>query len=71
VSACHGDARRDGVPLSDLLLNLVLKVRKGSAHKWMTLEHLLKSRMLLGEACEVMPVERLKEAINHGFVVVS
>jgi hypothetical protein len=56
--------------VSDLLLKLVLKVRKGSAHKQMTLDHLLKSGML-GDACEVMPVERLKEAINHGFVVVS
>jgi hypothetical protein len=70
VSTRHGDACCDGVPLSDLLLDLVLKVRKGGAHQGMTLEHLLKSRML-GEAREVMPVERLQEAIDHGFVVVS
>jgi hypothetical protein len=70
VSTCHGDAGRDGVTLSDLLLDLVLEVRKGRAHEWMALEHLLKSRML-GEACEVMPVERLKEPTNHGFLVVS
>ena len=70
MSACHGDARRNGVPLSYLLLNLVVEVRKGSTHQWVTLQNLLKSRMF-GEASELMPVEGFKEAINDSFVVVS
>jgi hypothetical protein len=70
VSACHSDARCDRVTLRDLLLNFVLKVRKGSTHEWVTLENLLKSRVFC-ETHEVMPVKSLEEATNHRFGLFS
>jgi hypothetical protein len=66
MSAGHRDASRDGVTFGDLLLNLVLKVRKGRTHEWVTLENLLQSRML-AEAREVVTVKSVEEATNHGF----
>jgi hypothetical protein len=68
VSARHGDASGYSVTFSNLLVNLMPKIRKGGSHHRVTLKDLLQSGML-GKGCEVMPVQGLEEAANHCFIL--
>jgi hypothetical protein len=67
VSAGHCDASGYSVTFSNLLVNLMPKIRKGGAHHRVTLKYLLQSRMLF-KGCEVMSVQGLEETLNYRFI---
>jgi hypothetical protein len=65
VRSRHRHACGDRLSFGDLLVDVVLKIRKGGTHERMALKDLMKSRVL-SERGEVVPVESLQETANHG-----
>src|SRR5262245_20040851 len=67
MGAAERGSRRDGVALSNLVLNGRLEIRKGGTDAWLSCDSVMQTGMF-SRCIEIQPIKGFQEATNDSFV---